>query len=149
MVESGNSHLGFLVYFLALQGHFEGLQVGPGGLQCHFRFLGLVHQRGIGKLDDHVTFLNKVRVGHVLMLSGRINAAFGSSMEIEVEVGSEDPRTGERKLTTTALATIVAVDDAGAPRRVVPLALETEDERQRAAQAAERRRARLAARRPD
>jgi len=95
---------------------------------------------------DTVTFLNKVRVGYVLMLSARINAAFGSSMEIEVRVGSEDPRTGERRLTTTAFATIVAVDDNGAPHRVVGLELEDDDERQRAAAAAKRRRARLATR---
>ena len=112
--------------------------------------VGMRHSRSevVTVSMDSVTFLNKVRMGHVLMLSGRINAAFGSSMEIEVEVGSEDPKTGERRLTTMALATIVAVDDAGAPRKVVPLALETEDDRRRAAQAAERRRVRLAARRP-
>ncbi|HXV75096.1 MAG TPA: acyl-CoA thioesterase [Candidatus Polarisedimenticolaceae bacterium] len=95
---------------------------------------------------DTVTFLNKVRVGHVLMLSGRINAAFGSSMEIEVSVASEDPRTGEHKLTTTALATIVAVDGRGRPKRVAALRLDDDEQRQRAEAAARRRRARLDAR---
>jgi acyl-CoA hydrolase len=95
---------------------------------------------------DSVTFLNKVRVGYVLMLSGRINGAFGSSMEIEVSVQSEDPRTGERKLTTTALATIVAVDRNGKPQRVARLRLDDDEDRRRAERASERRRRRLEAR---
>jgi len=95
---------------------------------------------------DRVTFLNKVRVGHVLMLSGRINAAFGSSMEIQVTVRSEDPRTGEHRLTTTAFATIVAVDANGRPRPAPALRLVDEEQRLRAEHAAERRQARLDAR---
>ena len=95
---------------------------------------------------DSVVFLSKVRVGNVLLLEGRINAAFGSSMEIEVSVHSEIPRSGERKLTTTALVTIVAVDPAGKPARAPALLAETDDERERVEQAARRRAARLAAR---
>ena len=95
---------------------------------------------------DSVAFLNKVHVGNVLMLSGRINAAFGSSMEIEVSVHSEDPETGERKLTTTALVTMVAVDGRGRPRPVPRLRLTSAEDRRRAAAADARRRARLAAR---
>ena len=110
--------------------------------------VGMRHSRSevVTVSFDTVTFLNKVRVGHVLLLSGRINAAFGSSMEIEVSVRSEDPRTGDRKLTTTALATMVAVDAEGRPRPTTPLRLSDDEERRRAEQAAERRRARLEAR---
>ena len=95
---------------------------------------------------DSVTFLSKVRVGYVLMLSGRINAAFGSSMEIEVSVHSEDPLTGRERLTTTALVTMVAVDANGRPCATPALILSSEEERQRAEQAAARRKARLARR---
>ena len=97
---------------------------------------------------DSVVFLNKVRIGNVLSLAGRMNAAFGSSMEVEVSVHAEDPRTGERRLTTTALVTVVSVDSVGRPRHAPELRLANEDERSRAAQAARRRAARLAARRP-
>ena len=93
---------------------------------------------------DSVTFLSKVRVGYVLMLRGRINAAFGSSMEIEVSVHSEDPLSGEERLTTTALVTMVAVDASGRPCSAPRLLLTSEDERRRAEQAAARRKARLA-----
>jgi len=96
---------------------------------------------------DSVAFLNAVNVGNVLLLSGRMNAAFGSSMEIEVEVHSEDPLTGERTLTTTALITMVAVGESNRPRRVPQLTAADDDERRRAREAAERRRRRLDARR--
>lgn len=95
---------------------------------------------------DTVSFLNKVRVGDVLMLDGRINAAFGSSMEIEVRVRSEDPLTGETRLTTTAYVTMVAVDGEGCPLSVEQLASTGADDVSRAGRAAERRRSRLAAR---
>jgi len=96
---------------------------------------------------DSVVFLSKVRVGNVLLLAGRINAVFGSSMEIEVSVHAENPLSGERRLTTTALVTIVAVDPAGKPTRAPALLLDDDAERERAGEAARRRAARLAARR--
>jgi len=95
---------------------------------------------------DSVTFLNKVRLGHVLLLNARLNAAFHTSMEVEVSVCSEDPKTGEQNLTTRALVTMVAVDDQGRPRPIPPLALGTDEERLAAAGADARRRNRLAAR---
>jgi len=95
---------------------------------------------------DSVVFLSKVRVGHVLMLQGKLNAAFGSSMEVEVAVHSEDPLSGESRLTTDALVTMVAVDERGAPKKVPELTPVDEGERRAAAAALDRRRARLAAR---
>jgi acyl-CoA hydrolase len=95
---------------------------------------------------DSVVFSSKVRVGEILLLRGRINAAFGSSMEIEVEVHSENPHTGEQQLTTTAFVTMVAVDSTGRPTAVPALLLDGEEERSRAAAAAERRQVRLAGR---
>jgi len=92
---------------------------------------------------DSVAFLNKVRVGDVLILGGRINAAFGSSMEVEVEVWAEEPRSGERTLTTTAFVTMVAVDDAGRPHPAARLEPADDEEKRRAEQAARRRRERL------
>jgi acyl-CoA hydrolase len=98
---------------------------------------------------DSVVFLNPVRLGNVLTLCGRLNAVFGSSMEAEVEVHSEDPLTGEETLTTTALVTLVAVDEHGRPRRAAVLEPQNDNDRRRAAQAASRRSRRLAARTQD
>jgi acyl-CoA hydrolase len=95
---------------------------------------------------DSVEFRSPVRLADVLVLRGRINATFGSSMEIEVEVIAEDPGTGVCSLTTRAFVTMVSVDERHLPARVTPLLLETDDERARAAGAAERRKARLARR---
>jgi acyl-CoA hydrolase len=95
---------------------------------------------------DSVIFLSKVRVGYVLLLSGRINAAFGSSMEIEVSVHSENPLTGRERLTTTALVTMVAVDESGRPNPAPRLLLTSQEEEERAEEASARRRARLAKR---
>jgi acyl-CoA hydrolase len=95
---------------------------------------------------DSVVFHNTVRVGDVLLLRGRLNAAFGSSMEAEVEVGSENPITGERALTTTAFVTMVAVDDRGRPRKVPPLTLPSPDDERRFREAEARRRQRLSRR---
>jgi acyl-CoA hydrolase len=67
-------------------------------------------------------------------------------MEVEVSVHSEEPDTGVRHLTTTALVTMVAVDASGRPRRIPPLATRTDEEQRRQEAAAERRRARLEAR---
>ena len=96
---------------------------------------------------DSVVFVNKVTVGNVLLLSGRINAAFGSSMEIEVAVHAEHPLTGKRTLTTTAFVTMVAVGPDGQPHTVPVLEPADDAERKRAAAAAERRRRRLSDRR--
>jgi len=92
---------------------------------------------------DSVAFLTAVRVGHVLILKGRINAVFGSSMEAEVQVYSEDPLTSERNITTRAFVTMVAIGPDGRPHPAAPLAAADETERRRAADAAERRSARL------
>ena len=81
---------------------------------------------------DSVVFTNKVRVGDVLLLRGRLNAAFGSSMEVEVEVHSEDPLTGERKLTTTAFVTMVGVDADGRPHPIPSLEATSEAEQRTA-----------------
>jgi acyl-CoA hydrolase len=95
---------------------------------------------------DSVEFHNAVRVGDVLVLEGRLNAAFRSSMEIEVEVRSEDRASGARKLTTRAYVTMVAVDTDGHPIPVPPLSDRSAEDRARSEQAGRRRAARLAAR---
>jgi acyl-CoA hydrolase len=95
---------------------------------------------------DSVDFRSGVRVGNVLVLKGRLNAVFGSSMEIEIEVHSEDPFTGARHLTTRAFVTMVAVGPKGRPILAPRLELSSEAERERAIAAAARRRERISRR---
>lgn len=93
---------------------------------------------------DSVQFKSLVRIGTILLLEGRINAAFNSSMELEVVVHAEDPFTGDRKMTTRAFVTMVAIDRDGHPVRVPTLVTETEDEKRRVEEATRRREHRLA-----
>jgi acyl-CoA hydrolase len=95
---------------------------------------------------DSVDFRSGVRVGNILVLHGRLNAVFRSSMEVEIEVHSEDPLTGERHLTTRAFVTMVAMTADGRIVAAPPLDFVTDDERERAAAAEARRRERIARR---
>lgn len=95
---------------------------------------------------DSVDFKSGVRVGNILVLSGRLNAVFKSSMEIEIEVHSEDPLTGTRRLTTRAFVTMVAMGTKGRIAPAPRLELVSDEERERAAAAATRRRERIARR---
>ncbi len=95
---------------------------------------------------DQVAFLAPIRGGDIVVLRARINAVFGSSMEIQVDVEAEQPRSGERQRCCEAFVTFVALGDSGRPARAPILLPQTEDEERRAREAAERRAARLARR---
>jgi acyl-CoA hydrolase len=89
---------------------------------------------------DQVSFLAPIKVGQVAKLSARMTYTGRTSMEIRVDIESEDLGTGERRKTSTAYMTFVAIDKSGRPKQVPPLILETAEER-REARAAEARRA--------
>ncbi|HWV36994.1 MAG TPA: acyl-CoA thioesterase [Vulgatibacter sp.] len=96
---------------------------------------------------DELHFHAPIRVGDVAHLRSRVNAAFRHSLEVGVEVYSENPVTGERGHTCSALLTFAALDADGKPTTVPPLALETQQERDLQVAAAARREQRLANRR--
>jgi acyl-CoA hydrolase len=96
---------------------------------------------------DGLQFLHPIKVGDLIILKARVTAAWSTSLEVEVEVFSEETLTGVRRLTSRAYLTFVAVDRDGKRQPVPPLILETDDERQRAAAADRRREERLKARR--
>lgn len=95
---------------------------------------------------DEVRFLEPIKVGDLVVLTAFVNAAFNTSLEVEVEVRVEDAATGRRRLCVDAFTTFVAIDESGRPTRVPPLVLETEDDEARAAAATRRRAERLARR---
>jgi acyl-CoA hydrolase len=96
---------------------------------------------------DDMQFLAPIRVGDVVRLTARVNAAFRTSLEVEVHVEREDIATRERTLCADALLTFVNRDEEGAPVSAPPLAPETDEERLRIDAARERRAARLAKKR--
>jgi acyl-CoA hydrolase len=81
---------------------------------------------------------------HPIMRS-RVTATWSTSLEAEVEVFSEEILTGARKLTSRAYLTFVTIDTQGRRVPVPSLILDTEAERQKAAEADLRRAERLKA----
>jgi acyl-CoA hydrolase len=92
---------------------------------------------------DRMAFLTPIHVGELVTFSSSVNAAWRTSMEVGVRVEAENPRTGERRHTSSAYFTMVAVDAEGKPVEVPPLVTETDQERGREAEAQVRRRNRL------
>ena len=93
---------------------------------------------------DEMSFLAPIQVGQLALLHARITLVDRSSMEIRVEVESEDLLSGERRHTSTAYVTFVALDPVTRrPVAVPPLILESDEERAEHARALERRRMRL------
>lgn len=96
---------------------------------------------------DYIDFRNPVDLGAIVILKSQVNRVFHTSMEVGVEVYSEHPLSGERKHTTSAYVTFVAIDElTRRPKLVPPLILKTADEKKRWREAAKRRAARLALR---
>jgi acyl-CoA hydrolase len=96
---------------------------------------------------DSIDFRNAVNLGELVILKSQVNRVFTTSMEIGVEIYSENMLTGERKHTTSAFVTFVAIDQfTRQPKPVRPLIVKTAEEKRRFAEAALRRKARLALR---
>ena len=104
------------------------------------------HRQVVTASVDHLDFLNPVRVGDLIILESQVNRAFRTSVEVGVEVYSEDSVAGVRKHTTTAFLTFVALDKTGEPVPVPPLIAKTSEERRRYREAGDRRRNRLKSR---
>jgi acyl-CoA hydrolase len=93
---------------------------------------------------DEMAFLAPIQVGQLAVIRARLTLVDRSSMEIRVDVESEDMLTGERRRTGTAFVTFVALDEVThRPVPVPKLVLDTEAERVEHGRALERRRVRL------
>jgi len=92
---------------------------------------------------DQLAFRSPVRIGQIAVIRAQVNAVFATSMEVGVEVLTEEPLTGERHLCCEAFLTFVALGPDGRPVPVPPLQAESEGERRREGEAATRRASRL------
>jgi len=92
---------------------------------------------------DGLRFLHPIKVGDLIILRARVNAAFRTSLEVQVDVFSEEALTGAQRLTSHAFLTFVAVDESGGRIPVPPLQLEGDEDRQRHEAAHVRRAGRL------
>ncbi len=96
---------------------------------------------------DYIDFRNPINIGELVILRSQVNRVFNTSMEVGVEVFSENPLTGEQRQTTTAYVTFVALDELSRrPKPVPALIVRTSEEKRRWREAGERRKVRLAMR---
>src|ERR671932_1232086 len=56
---------------------------------------------------DGLQFLHPIKVGDLIILKSRVTAAWRTSLEVEVEVFSEETLTGIRRMTSRAYLTFV------------------------------------------
>src|SRR6185295_18762535 len=110
-----------------------------GAIACHRHTRSLLVTAAV----DGLQFLHSIKVGDLIILRATVTAAFQTSLEVEVEVFSEGTLTGDRRLTSRAYLTFVAIDRQGGRVPVPPLRLETDEQRQKAKDAEIRRAARL------
>jgi uncharacterized protein (TIGR00369 family) len=96
---------------------------------------------------ERLDFLCPVFVGDFLTLKASVNFVGKTSMEIGVRVEAENPLTGKTRHTGSAYLTYVALDLNSRPIQLPPLILETEEDRHRNREAANRKQTRLAERR--
>lgn len=96
---------------------------------------------------DELGFESPLRVGECVHLVAQVNAAFRTSLEVEVSVEGENLVTRQRRPCVQARMTFVALGDDGGPRPIPPLRIESDEERAREAAAIDRRAERLARRR--
>jgi acyl-CoA hydrolase len=113
-----------------------------GAIACHRHTRSLLVTAAV----DGLQFLHPIKVGDLIILRARVTAAWTTSLEAEVEVFSEETLTGQRRTTSRAYLTFVAIDRDGQRITIPPLLVETEEEKTRAAEAELRRAERLKAR---
>ena len=109
-----------------------------GAIACHRHTRTLLVTAAV----DGLQFLHPIKVGDLIILKSWVTAAWSTSLEVEVEVFSEETLTGVRRMTSRAYLTFVSIDATGSPRPIPPLLIET-DEEERAAAAEVRRAERL------
>jgi acyl-CoA hydrolase len=110
-----------------------------GAIACHRHTNMLALTAGVDSLD----FIHPIKVGDLIILKSRVTCVFNTSLEVEVEVFSEEIQTGERKLTSKAYLTFVSLDKNGKPARVPPLVVDTPEDAALCRQAQARRAERL------
>ena len=110
-----------------------------GAIACHRHTRTLLVTAAV----DDLQFLHSIKVGDLIILKARVTCVFTTSLEVQVDVFSEETLTGKRQMTSTAFLTFVAIDRAGAKIRVPPLLVETEDARRVCEDAHARRAERL------
>jgi acyl-CoA hydrolase len=110
-----------------------------GAIACHRHTRTLLVTAAV----DDLQFLHSIKVGDLIILKARVTCVFTTSLEVQVDVYSEETLTGRRQLTSSAFLTFVAINRDGGKVRVAPLIVETEEEQRVCREAHARRAERL------
>jgi len=110
-----------------------------GAIACHRH----TRTRLVTAAVDDLQFLHPIKVGDLIILKSRVTCVFTTSLEVQVDVFSEETLTGRRRRTSRAFLTFVAIDSDGCRVQVPPLLVETEEERRVCEEAQARREQRL------
>ena len=110
-----------------------------GAIACHRHTRSLLVTAAV----DGLQFLHPIKVGDLIILRARVTATWTTSLEVEVEVFSEETLSGTRQMTSRAYLIFVAIDRDGRKQPVPPLLVDTEEDRRRCDEAHRRRAERL------
>ncbi len=110
-----------------------------GAIACHRHTRTLLVTAAV----DDLQFLHSIKVGDLIILKAHVTCTFTTSLEVQVDVFSEEILTGARQLTSRAFLTFVAIDRDGAKVHIPPLLVETDEERRVCEEARARREMRL------
>jgi acyl-CoA hydrolase len=110
-----------------------------GAIACHRHTRTLLVTAAV----DDLQFLHSIKVGDLIILKARVTCVFTTSLEVLVDVFSEETLTGRRQQTSRAFLTFVAIDRNGGRVTVAPLLVETDEERRVCEEAHARRVQRL------
>ncbi len=92
---------------------------------------------------DSVEFNCPIFQGEVVILESRVNRAFRTSMEVQINVWAENPRAQTRRKCNRAFYTFVAIGQDGKPVPIPAITPETPEEQRCFENAAKRREFRL------
>ncbi len=88
---------------------------------------------------DRMDFKHPIKMGQIVTLKAYVVYTGRTSMEVRVDVYSEEPITGDRVHTTSAHLVYVALNQSGQPVPVPAVVPETEEEKARFEEAKKRR----------
>src|SRR3954447_26929283 len=80
-----------------------------GAIACHRHTRSLLVTAAV----DGLEFLHPIKVGDLIILNAHVTCVFRTSLEVRVDVQSEETLTGRRRLTSRAYLTFVAIDRDG------------------------------------
>jgi acyl-CoA hydrolase len=80
---------------------------------------------------NHVAFNRAIPLGSVVTVEAKVSRTFNTSMEIFLDVWTEDRESGIKSKANEAIYTFVAVDETGRPVRVPPVEPQTDVEKER------------------